>query len=1128
MPTVPAGDLTLLRSDGHKSKVYTSFLPPVILWEARINDGSIVQGETSIDFDTGTGTPSSYAMVEAIQEIWVGSSAEANDIGRLRIKSISSGDGGVTGTVIVAGHSLPLQDENYLTFHHNYPLKPRYSWVDPATEIWYMDDDVVYTDQHTKPPPIVIAGPHRAGFLVSGSFSINVDASASYAIASGASISSYGMAVGSVSGTPTYNFNTGTGLGDITFTVPGYYWAKYTVTDSNGKSQVSYRCYFVHESDRSSAWHPFVDTESITLTGDWDQGGWLAAIEAKDGYSLDEIPFHALCVIWRESWYGSTKKAITYLPDSATTIFAGYVRGEVEEQDFGEGGVGAVDLIASTVEGRLRRMYSFSASIAANQTVNHWKYGPNWMTVGIIAAYLMRWRSTIFEVADVIGLTDNTWLEAGFEPDDNNLYDMVNNYTLNEGIRRKLVCDQGGRMHFTYDLQLVTQLATRGVIFDFKKDPTAADYGGALLIPRAPEPEAPFATANGIYWDGTTWDEDNRPEATGDWCVIAPGGKPLHEGPNPIDFPAQIIPSLAYLKILAGRKLAKANNEVEEVRIAFSGDYLGVLEIVYDTDFYTMSLQASDMPRQIPWNAKPLFLRNIIARFSGETGPFVCNASFEPESPGIDGIETQCPSFPLLGGEIPPIPIPDAAPGALITGSSVHLKLATENDWTELTSENVEDLIEDPFWKLKTGSFSPSDAIVIRCGLGYIKRSTDGGLTFSDVTPTTNPPNDAGDAAAPTVGNVTFNELDASFTSQHEFVAMVTWQNASSEWRTWLYHTDDNFATDGAWKSILGGSANDLTSWNTPTTDVDGGPYGNGTWDYSYAGYSIRDSIRSLAKMSDTKYVAMYFVDRWDGSYYDLGGYCRVIDILPNGTLSIGPEYGPFSYDGGAFSNEMQDARIHFWDEDYFIIISSELDYEFWPFAGCEAYTSGYSLIARAGSVNNQVITFGANYMVLQTEPLQSPCNDFLAGAISFTKLPGTDHGIILTSSYGAIGNDDGWAFVVKKSAISYSLTFGSIETWQRGTGGGGIGIDDFDVVAYDGDTATIFFNSGYDDTPWGQWNLYAIHVTVNRTLMNLSFDARQRMLLVSDIRRLHAAVLTSTRIVVLWITHLLHPWKRS
>lgn len=538
MPIVSGGDLALQRGQAHKSDVYVSFLIPPILWKARIDDGSIVKGQTSFTYDAGTG--SDYGLIGALQEIWVGTTDGDYDVGRLRVRSISTGDGGVTGGVTVAGHSLPLADDQYLTFLHHYPLRPRYSYLDPSTKVWYMDTILAYTDEHEEPPPVVVAGPHRAGFLDSTpEFNINVDASDSYVIAAGATISSYALSVVSTSGTPTVTFSAVTGLGDITFTLPGYYWAKYTVTDSNGKSQDSYRCYIVHEDNRASSWYPFVDLETLEIGGDWDAGGWIATMDASDNYSFDDIPEHTLVVIWRRSWFGDTEKNITFLPDQCSTIFAGYVRDEAEEQDFSTG-VGLLDLSMGTVEGKLRQIYSFSASIVAQKTsVDDWFEGPNTMTVGTIAHHLLRWRSTLFEVADVIGLMDNTLLRAGFEPDDANLYDMVNSFTYESSIRAKLVCDQGGRMHLAYDIQLLTnsERAALSTVFDIKKDAGAADYGGRLSIPRQPENEVPFITSDGVYWDGTTWDDDDLPEATGDWCVIAPGGIGLEEGSGTKRFP---------------------------------------------------------------------------------------------------------------------------------------------------------------------------------------------------------------------------------------------------------------------------------------------------------------------------------------------------------------------------------------------------------------------------------------------------------------------------------------------------------------------------------------------------------------------------------------------------------------
>ena len=57
--------------------------------------------------------------------------------------------------------------------------------------------------------------------------------------------------------------------------------------------------------------------------------------------------------------------------------------------------------------------------------------------------------------------------------------------------------------------------------------------------------------------------------------------------------------------------------------------------------------------------------------------------------------------------------------------TSVHYLTPGTSAWTERTSEDTEDLIADPFWRTKQSSTASADAILIRCGAGFIKRSTD-------------------------------------------------------------------------------------------------------------------------------------------------------------------------------------------------------------------------------------------------------------------------------------------------------------------------------------------------------------------------------------------------------------------
>lgn len=1055
MPVVVAGDLTNLRKEHHKSDVRLSFLVPPILWEARIDDATIVKGETSIDFDTGTG--SFFSIIAHTQELWVGSSLNSDDVGRMRIKSISSGDGGVTGTVVVAGHAYPLNDNQYLTFKHDYPLKPRRSFIDridPDTEIWYMDDDIAYTDQNDTQRPTVIAGDHRAGFL-NPTLVLNVDASNSYPQDSGDSISSYGLTVASTAGTPTVNFSTVTGLGDITFSAAGYYWARYTVLASNGKSQQSLRLYIVHDPDRSAGNYPFIDCEQVTLENEWENGGWMAAVRADDKATLAEIPDHTLCIIWGESYFDGTESQITFLPDNSTTLFAGYVRGDSDAQDWSNG-VGEVDLTLSTIEGVLRQMFTFSTSLNATQGgPSKWFHGKADQKPIDIIHNFWRWRTTLYDICDVLWETDNTLLRAFQGMDEGNPYDSANIFLYEEGIRTRVMCDQGGRIHIVPDQQLLidSQRASLTTIFELSNLPQIADYGGQMVIPRKPEFDVPFVTANGVTWDGS-FDAEGKPVGV-DICSIAPGGKPLWRGPSPTDKPKQTVTDQNHLNQIAGRYEAKLNNPIQEFRIELHGNYVGVFDCAYGEQ-YEADLQASQNPRGLSWSNKPLYLRHTMAVYEGLTGFWNVNCSFEPEHSTDDGVTTNCPSFPALGGDIPDIPTDDLIPGALMTGASVNYKLALTDLWTQLTTENVEDLIEDPFWRVRKSSVAPEDAIVIRCGTGYIKRSTDGGQTWSTVTPTTNPPNDAGDSPAPTVGNVTFNELDGSISTQSEFVALVTWQNAASQWRTWLYYTDDDFATNGTWTSIGGGTGDDLGNWKTSSSVDD---------NYIQSGWAEKGFVHSACRITDDKVVVVF---KDISNPYTYAGFARVITIQSDGSLVVGARQGPYNYEANGDKNEIQGAKIWSWDSTHFILIAHELDYAFGDPSG------EWALTARLCSVSGNNITFGSPIYLADDA-------DFYPADWNFVKMPGlSNYGIITYSDWwiSPSAQDTGFVTVVQATG-TVTLSQGSNYTFETRGGAGGAGVDMAGPMMHTTNNGVIYYNTSKDYDGNGTWQIYYRPITV-------------------------------------------------
>lgn len=967
MPVISSSDLNLLRTAVHRNRIFASVLRPATLWAARVNNGAITREATTIAFDGGSGT--SFGTIEALQEVWVGTTAGGNEIGRARIRSITSGDGGVTGTLVVAANALVWADNAYLTFKHDYPLKPRFPYIDPDTELFYKDRDIAYTDENEEPPPVVVAGPHRAGFVVGSDIVFYVDASASYAVADGTTISSYALSVAPSSGV-TVSFSSTTGVGSITITNPGIYWAKFTVTDSNGKSQISYRALFAHSTNPTNANYPFVDfTVGNGLTGDWERGGWNAGINVYNDADLEDIPDGTLMVIWQTLAYddtaaepeppmvgvldtdhitfwnpflqygtmtggpaafdipltfttrvyingevagagvnidihfaatGGTGGAVTGTTDAAgylsvdgtvedaadpgtavaryetvlgTTLasvayedgepsptpptpiishaqagirnlLVGYVRKERLARDM-ERGVPTADFTLETIEAVLR-LYNFSVQLDAVASPATWPQYPATLTAGRTLHHLWRWHSTLLEIADVVGLLDNTDLRPAALFEEGNLYTMADNVARLRGIRAHVVCDKNGRVHLTPDAQLLPDSDRAALVT--AAEITEEDRSGELTILREPINRVAFVKVSGFSWDGTFADDLPDVEPL---CASSPGTIPADAGESLLHFDRQTFASQAHANQIAGRVYAQVNNLYPEGRTAMPGNYIGVLEPAL-AEWWEINVASGETVRGIVLADQKMVLRNVQVAIDVARGAIHPSAAvFELEMETPDGVAGWCmDTIPELGGGDPPIPGASALPGAIVTASSVYYLPPNTTAWTLRTAESTRTLIADPFWRARQGSHASANAILLRGGAGYLKRSTNAGSTWSDVTPADDPPNTAGDSPAPAVEDITFEVLAPSWTNQGEFVVIATWQNGDDEWRSWLYHTDDDYAT-GTWGDGLtggGGSTPDYGPTAAFNTDFV-------QFDTPVGGFSYRNSLKNVAKLTASKFV---------------------------------------------------------------------------------------------------------------------------------------------------------------------------------------------------------------------------------------------------------------------------------
>ena len=409
--------------------------------------------------------------------------------------------------------------------------------------------------------------------------------------------------------------------------------------------------------------------------------------------------------------------------------------------------------------------------------------------------------------------------------------------------------------------------------------------------------------------------------------------------------------------------------------------------------------------------------------------------------------------------------------------------------WTERTTENTEDLIADPFWRLKQASVASKDAILIRCGAGFIKRSTDGGENWTTVTPTTNPPNDAADSPAPLVANVTFNQLDGSLAIQDEFVALVTWQNTSSQWRTWLYHTDDSFATAGSWLSITGRL--DDFSWNALDL-VAGGPVEGRFVD---AKSSFFHHNRSIIKLTNTKMVVHYIGS--NPSDPVVPGFCKIIDIQTDGTLSIGSEQGPYTPFTDPDWNEVGYGSIFTWSSTKFALVTNEFDFEHTP-------TGTDKALIRLCTVSGSTIIFGPSIVF----GIFGFGNSWIDAFV--LKLPGANSdGLFVYTGHDAVLNEwPGFARIISEGVSTFTLR--TEYQWEVDNSPG---VAILTPVVFDDTYAAIFYNIK-DDVGDGVFRIYGKTITITGFVLAFTPNV---LIVNADSGQLAADRLTSTKAILVY-----------
>lgn len=652
MATLSAAEKTNLRTTQHRITPRLSVMTPTTLLTGRVNNGAIARGARSIAYDTGGGT--GFATITAGMTLWVGTSAGAYDVGKVRIKAIAGNQ--AAGTITIAENGIDWVDDLYLTVLWNYEI-----WaIPPSTRsgVFYKDYDVTYSGQNAEPPPVAIAGSHRAGELVAGSLAFTIDGSASYAVADGAAITTYLWTVAGPAAAVITNANIATTT--ITYDTAGIYWLKLTVTDDNGKSQSTYRAHFVHDSG-----YPAYRNVSIgSISGDWNTGGWSASLEVFGDVELSDFPDGALVVLWSENYYADIEAYVNLWGVSNEVLMAGYIQTESDGDDL-DSGDGSVSFTVNTPEAVLaKRSEMGTISIEATAAPTTWYEYASWLTVGRAIHHLLKWHSTALETCDIYGLLDNTLGVFSQSFVQESILAMVNGFAFENGIFAKLASDRLGRLHLVEDSQMFeeTVRAAMDTVFEL----AVIDLSGNVSLARDALKQTALAFLDGFTFDGTT---------NTALSFIIPGypdgainlQMPEIEGSGSINKTRQVLDDQADGEMKTGRVLAAANNPLRELRSDMRGNYSGAFDIIPSIGWYDWGIADNVFKRNLSLNGTRWLCRRVELSLPVDelfTGDLVTSVTLEGEAFGPDGLLSDYPSdYPT-----PTLPAPNWTPAALVGG----------------------------------------------------------------------------------------------------------------------------------------------------------------------------------------------------------------------------------------------------------------------------------------------------------------------------------------------------------------------------------------------------------------------------------------------------------------------------
>jgi hypothetical protein len=655
MTTPTSGELALLRTQPHNTKLWLSIYKPDIVFQAQVNDAGAAKGDRVITFDNVT--TGNYLDIGFGRTLLVGTTAGGKEKGSAYIHDSDS-------TTITVGENSHInwEDDDYLTvinFNQIWPRYPRYVQSGGDITVYKTYDDAYGDESEGDLGSFIVMGSNFAGFIdtSTGTCQTYWDGSESENV-TGATGTTFlwsfegGDPTGSTAVTP----------GWVTYDTPGHYRVLLRITSPDGIIQGGYRFVSIYDRPEEGPDVPILSWGLGEFSGSRDEGGYSARIWVKE--DVEDVVDGALVVIFADDKYGTTEQSIGgNSPQRESIVFVGYILDGTIEYDY-QTSTATFEVGSPTEIMKLGEAFSVSVQDSSNPISDAGtKGGDPWfylvdLSIKTALFHYYKYHSSVLSLMDTRFVGDDFDIQF-FDSDRTSLFDAGS--TLLKNVKYgELVCDRQGAMYFETNVAAIDSAEStlpQNMFIDNH------DWMDTPSITERYTGEVSYIELGGVAYTNYANGGDGSFSAI---LSSAPGETPAYRGKN-LKMSGFALSTQGQANTLSGNIWESMNAQYPEVSLDMVGNYRN-LDIA-PQEKVTITLKTEDTFRGLSWVQKAFTPTSMSWNYDPEKGTFLPSLPLKEITQGNAGETIAIPVEPPEEGfeqppinvppPIPPLPVPD-------------------------------------------------------------------------------------------------------------------------------------------------------------------------------------------------------------------------------------------------------------------------------------------------------------------------------------------------------------------------------------------------------------------------------------------------------------------------------------